>query len=417
MTRFTRGIAPRILILALAAAASPAIAQQLTLDEAWQAAERANPAFRSALAGRAALDGSLAESETPLWHNPSLSYEPSRRTYTLPGEPDQRVREWGMMLSQTFEIAGQQGLRQEAAQKELAAFDSSIAELRRQLRADVEERFVRVLALQRRQALERETVRIMERAAGTIGKRVAAGETSRLEGNLATVEAERVRNQLNAVGESLLTARAELALLLQLAPEKLPEAAGEIDVARAYTLDALLEKAAQRPQLAAQEQREQAARSRLDLERAAAYPDITLGITAGRDGIYDLREKSVGLAVSIPLPLFKRNQAGIGKATSELTQAQLERQAGLRDVRAAVLAQWQRVEQLRARVSRLRGAVLPPLEQNLRLSEAALQAGEVGLAELLLVNRQVLEGRRDVLEAETELRLARIALERAAGWI
>jgi hypothetical protein len=29
----------------------------------------------------------------------------------------------------------------------------------------------------------------------------------------------------------------------------------------------------------------------------------------------------------------------------------------------------------------------------------------------------VLEGRRDVLEAETELRLARIALERAAGWI
>jgi cobalt-zinc-cadmium efflux system outer membrane protein len=74
------------------------------------------------------------------------------------------------------------------------------------------------------------------------------------------------------------------------------------------------------------------------------------------------------------------------------------------------------VEQLRERVARLRASVLPPLEENLRLSQSAFRAGEIGLTELLLVNRQVLDGRRDALDAETELRLAQIALERSAGW-
>jgi cobalt-zinc-cadmium efflux system outer membrane protein len=128
-----------------------------------------------------------------------------------------------------------------------------------------------------------------------------------------------------------------------------------------------------------------------------------------------LRENVVGLAVSVPLPLFRRNQAGIGKAMTELTQVQVERQAAERDVQAGVVAQLARVEQLRERTARLRTSVLPPLEENLRLSQSAFREGEIGLTELLLINRQVLDGRRDALEAETELRLAQIALERAAG--
>ena len=78
--------------------------------------------------------------------------------------------------------------------------------------------------------------------------------------------------------------RADLGVMLQLPPEKLPEVSGAIEVMRSYTLPALLDSAARRPQLQAQDLREQAARSRLELERAAAYPDVTLGVTTGREG-------------------------------------------------------------------------------------------------------------------------------------
>ena len=162
--------------------------------------------------------------------------------------------------------------------------------------------------------------------------------------------------------------------------------------------------------------REDAARSRLELERAARFPDVTLGVFTGREGPSDLRENHVGLTVSVPLPVFRRNEAGIGRAVTELTQVQVERQAALRDTGAGVRAQWQRVAQLEGRARQLRAAVLPTLEQNQKLSQTALKEGEIGIAELLLVNRQVAETRRELLEAEAELRLARVALERAAGW-
>ena len=154
----------------------------------------------------------------------------------------------------------------------------------------------------------------------------------------------------------------------------------------------------------------------LELERASRYPDVTVGLFTGRDGPPDMRENIVGLSVSVPLPLFRRNEAGVGRALTELTQVQVERQAAERDVGAAVRAQWQRLGQLQARASRLRESVLKTLEDNQRLSQRALSEGEIGVAELLLVNRQVAETRRELLEADTELRQARIALERAAGW-
>lgn len=79
-------------------------------------------------------------------------------------------------------------------------------------------------------------------------------------------------------------------------------------------------------------------------------------------------------------------------------------------------ALWLRMQSLQQRVERLQSAVLPSLEENQRLSFKALQAGEIGLSQFLLVRRQALDGRRDLLEARTELRLVRIALETAAGW-
>lgn len=410
-----RGLWPCVLSIVLSGAMAPASAQTLTLEEAWRIAEEANPALRSARANRYALEGQKAESDALLFNNPTLGFDPSRRTVPHAGGPDIRFREWGAALSQTFEIAGQQGYRRDASRHELGAFDSAIDGARRQLRAEVEERFVRVLTLQRRVGLESENLKLVESAAAAMSKRVSLGEASRLEGNLASVEAERTRNQIGLLSENLTTARAELALLLQLPPTHLPEAAGDVAKGVPYEREKLLAAAARRPQIAALQGRERAARSRLELERASAYPNVTLGVTAGREGSPEFRENVVGLAVSVPLPLFRRNQAGIGRAMTELTQAQVDRQAAERDIVAGVIAQLARVEQLRERTVRLRTSVLPPLEENLRLSQSAFREGEIGLTELLLINRQVLDGRRDALEAEVELRLAQIALERAAG--
>lgn len=395
----------------------PAQSAPLTLEQAWEQAEQANPALRSTQADIVAAQGELTDARALLWNNPQLATEWRKRAIPQTADPARIDREWTVGLAQTFEIAGQQGTRRSAAEQSLAAMQEVIAETRRQLRAEVEQRFVRVLGLQLRIQTEERTLKLIEEAATAVRKRVAAGEDSRLDGNLAKVEAERAQNQVSLLREQLVQARAELAGLLQLPADNLPEASGTLDSSLAsYTLEELLSGAANRPLLRAFDHREKAARSRLDLERTAVYPDVTLGLSTAREGAADSREKITGLSVSLPLPLFRRNDTGIGRATTELAQAQVQKQAVQRDARAQVLALWERWENLKTRVKRLSESVLPSLEENQHLSSVSFRAGEIGLLQLLLVNRQVLDGQRDLLDARTELRLTKVAMEAAAGW-
>ncbi len=395
----------------------PALSAPLTLEQAWKQAEQANPALRSVQATLAAAQGELTDARALLWNNPLFSTDFRKRTFPRVADPSQVNREWSVGLAQTFEIAGQQGARRNAAQQSLAATQQGIAETRRQLRAEVEQRFVRALSLQLRIQTEEQTLKLVQEASVAVKKRVAAGEDSRLDGNLAKVEAERAQNQVSLLREHLLQARAELAALLQLPADHLPEVEGPLaPLTAAYTVEALLDSAAKRPLLRAFEHGEKAAKSRLDLARAAVYPDVTLGLSTAREGQSNSRENVTGLSVSLPLPLFRRNGSGIGRATTELTQVQVEQQAAQRDTRAQVLALWERWGSLQVRVKRLSVSVLPSLEENQHLSAVSFRAGEIGLLQLLLVNRQVLDGQRDLLDARTELRLTQAALEAAAGW-
>lgn len=320
-------------------------------------------------------------------------------------------------LTQTFEIAGQQGMRRSAAEQSLAATQELVMETRRQLHTEVEQQFVGVLNLQLRIQMEEQMFRLIEEAAKAVSKRVAAGEDSRLDGNLAKVEAERAQNQVFLLREQLIQARAELATLLQLPADNLPEVVGDIDPPPApFGLEELLTLAANRPLLRVFDYREKAARSRLDLERAAVYPDVTLGLGSARGTPDNPEMKVMALSASLPLPLFHRNDTGIGRAMTELIQVQLQKQAAQRDSHAQVLALWERWENLKVRVKRLNESVLPSLKENQHLSSISFREGEIGLLQLLLVNRQVLDGQRDLLDARTELRLTQVALEAAAGW-
>ena len=187
-----------------------ALSAPLTLEQAWEQAELANPALRSKQAGLAAVEGELTDSHALLWNNPQLATEWRTRTIPQTAFPALVNRDWTVGLTQTFEIAGQQGKRRNTAEESLAATREEIVETRRQLRAEVEQRFVRVLSLQLRIHTEEQMLKLTEEAATAIGKRAAAGEDSRLDGNLARVEAERAQNQVSQLREQLEIGRAHV---------------------------------------------------------------------------------------------------------------------------------------------------------------------------------------------------------------
>lgn len=403
---------------ALALGVSVAFAQSrtLTLDEALRRAEEVAPAVNLARARLAAGEAEVREANAPLWNNPTVVVDGTYRRIPQPGQPTGAVPEWKAGLSQTFETGGQPRHRRAAAAANREALALDIPDAGRRLRLDVSERFFRVLSAQQRIGIEREFQAIAEEAAALAGKRVAVGEDSRLDGNLVRIEAERARNQAAAARETLSRARGELAALLQLPLDTLPEVSGEpgqptVPGAR----QALLDRVAQRPDLLALERRVEAARRRVDLERAARSPDITPGITGGREGLYDTRETFAMLSISMPLPIFRRNDAAIARAMADLTQAELDQRAALSSARAGLASLFDVYATLEERVRRLRTEVLPAIKENLRLSRRARQVGEIAVPQLLIVSRQAIEARRELLEAQSEQRQVAIAIEAATS--
>lgn len=403
-------------------AASLAVAQTtgtqtLTLNQAWQLAENANPQIRFKLAQVAAAEGAQTDARAWLNSNPVLTVGPTLRTVPQAAQGTERRSEGNAELSQTLEIGGQRGYRRESASAALSALRSEIQDARSQVHAEVSEQFHRVLALQQRAELETKALTLFDSTAEAVRKRRAAGEDTKLDANVALIESERARNQLAQAQEQLIDARTRLGALLQLPPAEVPRASGELALTRvAYSLDDLLANIDEQPRLLALLARENSAAARLQLERASRYPDITVGLSSGREGPNNARERLTTFSVSVPLPLFKRNASGIGQATTELSQTRIERQAVARDARAQVSGLWIRLASLEARVKRLQTSVLPALEDNQQLAAKSQRAGQIGLLELIVVNRQGLDARRDLLDALTDYHATRIALERAAGW-
>jgi cobalt-zinc-cadmium efflux system outer membrane protein len=77
---------------------------------------------------------------------------------------------------------------------------------------------------------------------------------------------------------------------------------------------------------------------------------------------------------------------------------------------------WSRLDSQRDRVARLQRAMLAASTDNQQLAAKSRQAGQIGLLDQLVVNRQALDAERDLNEALAEFHITRIELENAAGW-
>ena len=408
--------------MVLAASTSQSLAQPvplpLTLAEAIRLAQIASPTLRAKEAQLAAAEGLRQEAAAPFANNPELSFEQTRRrgTGAAAGE---NANESQIGIALPFETGGQQGRRREAAAATLNAIRAEIDDARKQARAEATLRFHAVQLAQRRVELEQRGLALFESSAQAVERRRSAGEDTRLDANVALIEAERARNALGAAREQLLNAQGELATVLQLPPAQLPQLSSEDGVTghpQSYSLDELLLSVQALPRTQALAARETAARARLAVEQARRSPDVTVGVSVGREGPSSARERVTKLLLTVPLPLFNRNSAAIGQALADANQAEIERLVAIRDSEAQVRRLWTRLASQQARVLRIRQSMVPAALSNQQLAVRSRQAGQIGLLDQLVVSRQALDAERELNDALSDFDSTRIELERAAGW-
>jgi cobalt-zinc-cadmium efflux system outer membrane protein len=339
--------------------------------------------------------------------NPTLSY--SRES--LDGSPDTVEQTW--MLEQAFDISGRRGLHREAASLRVAAVTAGNASRQLQMAAEIRRSFHEVLFRQENIRATETWAQRFARVEGMVGKLARAGEASGYDRRRLARERQTAEARLAAERAELERALARLTALTG-APEDLL-LKGELLPSAPTPLETVLSRLDQRPDLQSLSRRAEAA----DLEGRAAkrggIPEVTVGIGPKYVDNGSTQDNGVALSLSVPLPVFDRQQAGQQRAAAEALQARAEYRLAQRRAEGELRGLYRQAEGLRATAIDYRSRAVAASPELLRIAETAYQGGESSLLELLDAYRGTLETETTALELEKRARDARIEYELLTG--
>lgn len=314
-------------------------------------------------------------------------------------------------VSQRLEVAGQRGHRIGRARAEVASAEAEAEAAARALELAVATSFWQALAAAERAGVAGEHEALARELRDIAQARFDRGAATPVEVNAARIRlAEAARQRARSTADANAAA-ARLAPFLGLDPAHPPALAGTLPPPAESLPPMSPDATAHRPEVLSAMARTRGARATVDLAEAAAWPDVRLGVRyATEEG-----SRAVLGQLGIALPLFQRNQGERERARAAAARAEAEERA----VRAQVATD---VEEVRIEAERARAALAPydadvlhALEENLTLLRAMLEAGKVAPAEVIVLQRELLEGRLGYLDARLEVAIAEARLRTAAG--
>ena len=348
--------------------------------------------------------------------------------------------EFTLSLSQLIELGGKRMKRIRAAEFEGDVFQREYEIARADVLAEVAILFVEVLGAQERVRLANETLTLSMDVAKAIAARVTAGQVSPIEETRATVQSNQAQIEVQHEARKLEASRYRLASMWGSNVPTFTKALGTLDeTGDILSVEQLKTQVAQSPDLkywTAELNRRDAL---VALERAQGKPDV--GVTIGyrsqeldsyntstfdlgtpptllgqsRSGFDEGRSESFVVGVSIPLPLFNRNQGAIKEAEYQVKKASMQRRA--KEVRMHALLDVAH-EMLQASISEvksLRVEVLPRAKSAYDATNQGYIAGKFGYLDVLDAQRTLVSARSQYLDSLIEYHQARARLERLAG--
>jgi len=341
--------------------------------------------------------------------NPTLGYTRDRKG----GAPDSTEETW--QLSQTFDLSGRRGLRREAAESRVEAAYAGNNLRRGELAAEIRHRFHEALFKQEAVLVTETWVQRFSRVERIVDKLARAGEASGYDRRRLARERQTAEARLSNERADLDRASERLAALLGTSGKAVESVTGVLRPTVPAPLDSALSRLERRPDLQALARRAEAA----DLEGRAAsrgwVPDVTLGFGPKRIDNGITRENGSVISVSIPLPVFDRQQAGQQRAAAEALNARGELSFARARAEGDLRGLHRQVERLVAASADYRTRAVGESAELLRIAEAAYQGGESTLLELLDAYRGALEAEMTALDLEWKARQARIDYDLLTG--
>jgi len=383
---------------ALLLCGSPVGATELTLDQALALARERAPAIAAARARIDEARGRATGAAIPLRDNPIVDVAVGSRGGSVDAE---------VGIGQNFELGGQPGARREGAAAGVDAAVAAAEDATRLALRDVGVAFYRGVHAEERVRLAASAEEMGAAAVKTAERRHQLGDVAVLDLNVARTGLARARSDRMAAEAARDDTLARLRTLLGVDAESPLAVRGDLRDRRRVEP----KRPPDRPDLRALAAEAREADAEVRLGEGQRWPELGLGARYQREEGTD----AVLGTLTLTLPIFERGQGLRAEAGARARRLRLEldarRRAAAVEVRAAGEIYRRRIEA----AEELERGAMPLLEENETLARRSYEAGQVGLAELLLIRREVLDTRTIYLDRLLEAAIAGIELEAAAG--
>ncbi|ATC64858.1 hypothetical protein CMV30_13270 [Nibricoccus aquaticus] len=397
-----RSVALAVLLMANAVRAQetttpPGVGAPLTLAGVLTRVAENNPSLIAQRYGERAAEALIEQAG--LRPNPTLdvSAENFLGTGNVQGG---RSLETTVQASQTFERGGKRDRRVALASREREMAAKEFVVRRAEVLAAAAVAYVETLAAQERLALVEEPLALARETLAVVEARVKEGaaspaESARARAALASAQGESARAQA-----ALFAARAALAATWGGRAGEIGALPGKISVPKTLPgEEVFLAQIGRHPRFELQRAVIEGRRASLELEKAQAAQDVTVG-----GGVRFLREGTDAAfvaGVSVPLPVRNKNQGNIRAARETLAGAEQSLRAVEAELRASVTAAWQELAGAHTTAQTLRRDALPATEEAHAVVRRAYEEGQLPLIDVLDAQRALVSVRREILDAES----------------
>lgn len=393
---------------------NPAAGVEVSLGGLLAFADARSPALAVARSTRSAAAAERVGAELLLPANPELSIAVGPRSTGAGTGIDVEAT-----LMQQIEIAGERGLRIEAADRRRELTDAEVEDLRWAVHCDVHAAFHAALVQQERERLAQRVASFQREVLRVVEQQVAAGETAPLSLRLAQAEVAQAEQAMVGAQQGLLASRLRLAQLSGWPVATPPTPRGLVDKPRepppVQTLLAIARQ--QLPSLRAGMARKRAAEARAAVADREAWVRPSVGVQYSREddrGGVGPTEIVMGL-LSIPIPSFQLNQGERARARADVTVAAAELDAATLLLAGQIAEARSEVAAAAARTHAYGSEILPRFEENLTMLRRAFELGEIDILALSTGRERFLRIQSDALSAQQDYFIALAGLERVVG--
>ena len=317
-------------------------------------------------------------------------------------------------LSQANELGGKRAKRIQAARltTDLAGWDYETKRI--DVLTEVTQRFIDVAAAQRRVELAKQNVELADQVLNTVAERVKAGKVPPVEQTKSRVLLATNRSALERARPQLLSARQRLAATWGSAQPMFDSVSGDLDTLAAIpTMENLLARLSQNPDLARWSTELALRRAELAVAKSKSIPDLT--VSGGLRQFAETDDVGGVVGISIPIPIFDRNQGDIRKSTYDLLKSLSDQQAAATRVRAALEQAYQNLFTAHETAVTWRTEVLPGAEEAFSVINISYSEGKLPYIEVLDAQRTLYEARGQYTDALVEYHKAVAEVERLVG--